>query len=85
MPKGDIEKDANCKREGMNSRMAEPNDYETHKKVFLKFDSRGYSFFDLPTPDLGYSKKGLRLEWAKRKRIQGLKFKAYRCGYLSFW
>ena len=64
MTKGDIEKHSICKREGMNSRMAEPNDSETHKKVFLKFDSRRYSFFDLPTPDLGYGKKGLRLEWS---------------------
>lgn len=62
MPKGDIEKDAIGKREGMNSRMAEPNDYETHKKLFLKFDSRGYSFFNQPTPDPGYSPKGLSLE-----------------------
>jgi hypothetical protein len=36
MPKRDIEKDANCKREGMNSRMAKPNESETHKKVSLK-------------------------------------------------
>lgn len=55
----------------MNSRVAELNDYKTHKKVFLKVDSRGYSFLDLPAPDLGYSKKGLRLKWLKKHKFRG--------------